>query len=522
MSPLRKYSTQIAKRWVVVAVLAAAGGVLATVWSMTTGATTWTATAALTSQSQERSPEQDGVLALGYVDYFNQDSYQQLLRAQAGISDTVELSAQTGASSPIIYIRASGPSEGEVRDAAANAAEVFREDVRESLVRERRQAADDLQAEIDDNVQELNSLTRTDVEKNVIIDQIRSLQGRLTEFLADNTNQLKQLQPEPGVSSSTPSPVVDVVSGVVGGAIVGILIALLLAAVDRRLRTADEVREATGLPVLAELGRGENAGTQTRLRNLLNGLAAAEGGATPVIAVAGVRSSKGASAFAQELVTAWSARRGGSLHVLADLRTSRPEYNGSPGLVEVLQGRIDVSGAAFARVDGQRVLPPGHVGDVDPYTVAETNAIAEVLEKASETAGLVVLEAPPILEAPEGQSICAAADQVILVIDGGRTGLEDVKKALALLASVSAEAVGIVIHHSDPGGVEQPPPVTVGSALASRARTSPFVPPVPVENDDRGVLVAQRPTPHPRDGVVAASSNGQIDADLSRDGTWQG
>lgn len=522
MSPLRKYSTRIARRWVVVAALAAIGGVLAAVWSVTTATTTWTAAAALTSQSQERSPEQDGVLALGYVDYFNQSSYQQLLRAQAGIPDTVELSAQTGASSPIIYIRASGPSEGDVRDAAANASEVFREDVRESLVRERRLAVDDLQAEIDNNVQILNSLVRTDVEKNVILDQIRSLQGRLTEFLADNTNQLKQLQPEPGVNSSTPSPVVDIVSGAAGGAILGMLLALLLAASDRRMRTADEVRDATGLPVLAELGRGQDASTRTRLRNLLNGMAAAESGATPVIAVACVRSSRGASALAAELVSAWSARRGGALHVLADLRIPRPEYNGSPGLVDVLQGRSDVSAAAVTRPDGQRVLPPGNVVDVDPYTVTETQALAKVFEEASGSAGLVVLEAPPILDAPESQSICAVADQVILVIDGGRTRLDDLEKAIGLLAAVEAEVVGIVIHRADARRAEEPPPVTVGSALANRGLTSPLVAPVPVEDDGPDAAASQRPSPQPRNGVGAASSNGQIDSDMSRDGTWQG
>ena len=106
MSPLRKYTLRVAKWWVLVVVLATAGGALAALWSVSTATTTWTATAALTSQSQERSPDQDGILALGYVDYFNQDSYQQLLRAQAGIPDEVSLSAKTGASSPILYIQA--------------------------------------------------------------------------------------------------------------------------------------------------------------------------------------------------------------------------------------------------------------------------------------------------------------------------------------------------------------------------------------------------------------------------------
>jgi lipopolysaccharide/colanic/teichoic acid biosynthesis glycosyltransferase/capsular polysaccharide biosynthesis protein len=447
MSPLRKYTLRVANRWVLVAVLAIAGGVLAALWSLATVTTTWTATAALTSQSQERSPDQDGVLALGYVDYFNQDSYQQLLRAQANIPDEVSLSAQTGASSPILYIQASGPSEELVRDAAAAAAEVFREDVRESLVTERRQAVDDLQAEIDRQVQDLNSLERTDVEKNVILDQIRSLQGRLTEFLADNTNHLKQLQPQPGVSSSTPSPMVDILSGLAGGAILGVLLALLMAVLDRRVHSAADAEDVAGLPVLADLGR-RLAGRRTRLQNLLNGLSASEDGATPVVALAGVRRSDGAAVLAHELVAAWASRRGGALHVMADLRAPLAGYEQVPGFVDVLQGRAGVPTTAIPLPDGVRVLPPGAVADIDPYAVAEPRHLRWAFQEAATTAGLVVVEAPPVLDAPESQSICAAADRVVLVVDGRTTRADELGEAATLLRAVGAHVVGIVIDRS--------------------------------------------------------------------------
>ncbi len=455
MSPLRKYTLRVAKWWVLVVVLATAGGVLAAVWSMSTATTTWTATAALTSQSQERSPDQDGVLALGYVDYFNQDSYQQLLRAQANIPDDVSLSAQTGASSPILYIQASGPSEGMVRDAAASAAEVFRDDVREALVTERRQAANDLQAEIDSHVQELNSLQRTDVEKNVILDQVRSLQGRLTEFLADNTNHLKQLQPEPGVSSTTPSPTVDIVSGAAGGAIFGILIALVIAVLDRRVRTAGDVQHAVGLPVLADLGR-RHVGRRARLQNVLNGLSASDAGATPVVAVVGVRRSDGASALARELVDAWASRRGGALHVMADFRAPVAGYEQVHGFIDVLQGRVGVDATAISLTDGVRVLPPGVVADIDPYTIAEPRHLTWALKEASAAAGLVVVGPPPVLDAPESQSICAAADQVVLVIEGQKTRSDDLSEAVALLRAVGAQIAGVVIDRS--GGRLTPGP----------------------------------------------------------------
>ncbi|OZM79364.1 hypothetical protein CFP66_26885 [Pseudonocardia sp. MH-G8] len=448
------------------------------------------------------------------------------------------------------------------RDAAADAADAFREDVRESLVLERRQAADDLQAEIDSNVQDLNSLERTDVEKNVILDQIRSLQGRLTEFLADNTNHIKQLQPEPGITSTAPSPLVNVLTGVVGGALVGILIALVLSLFDRRVRTADDVQDAVGLPVLAELGRGRDSETRIRLRNLLNGLSLTEGGTPPVIAVASVRRSPGAPALVDELVAAWSSRRGGAFHVMADLRGPERGYEDGHGLVDVLQGRMSVLAAAVSYPDGLRVLPPG-TPDADPYALADPHSIARVVEEAAKTTGLVVLEAPPVLEAAESQSVCAAADGVILVLDGARMRSDDLQEAVVLLRSVHAQVAGVVIDR-----VQRRPasPVTRSRAVVA-ATPSALVPgsaevngaePRHVEADGAeingaeingaetggaetggaeingaetggagsnardGTSATERPSPYPREAMATAGSGASVDPDASRDGTWQG
>ncbi len=95
-------------------------------WSMTKAAAVWTATTALTTQSQTRAPEQDAVLSLGYVDYFNQPTYQQVLRAEATIPAAVTLKAETGAASPIVYIEAMSSLLAVSKSAAQAAADVFR------------------------------------------------------------------------------------------------------------------------------------------------------------------------------------------------------------------------------------------------------------------------------------------------------------------------------------------------------------------------------------------------------------
>src|SRR5580765_3944716 len=134
VSPARLLLGRIRRRWLLVVGLAIVGAVGAGVWSTTAAAQAWTGTIALTTQSQNRAPDQDAVLALGYVDFFNQDAYQQVLHAEIGAPAGVRLSAKTGATSPVFYIQATGTSADQVRSLAASAADRFRSDVRNSLI----------------------------------------------------------------------------------------------------------------------------------------------------------------------------------------------------------------------------------------------------------------------------------------------------------------------------------------------------------------------------------------------------
>ncbi len=85
MTPLQMHTRRVLRRWRLIVALAVLGALAGGLWSMLARSASWTATSALTTQSQTRAPEQDAVLALGYVDYFNQESYQELLRSQTGI-----------------------------------------------------------------------------------------------------------------------------------------------------------------------------------------------------------------------------------------------------------------------------------------------------------------------------------------------------------------------------------------------------------------------------------------------------
>ena len=110
-------------RWLVIAfgVL----GMIAALAIASSGSTTYTATSvvvvgsASTQSTSSRSPDQDAVLAAGYVSILNSDSHQRTLKSIGKVPDNVDISASPVAGSPFINIAATA-STPEVAVQASN------------------------------------------------------------------------------------------------------------------------------------------------------------------------------------------------------------------------------------------------------------------------------------------------------------------------------------------------------------------------------------------------------------------
>lgn len=484
MNVLKSYVGPVLRRWpLIIAVCLVVSGI-SVGWAVTHSSPTWTATAVLTAQSQDRAPDQDGVLARGYVDYFNQPTYQSLLRSKRKISDDVSLAAKTGADSPILYVEATAPSADAAKAAASAAAEGFRVDVRDSLVVERTQEVKDLQTQVDGAVVELQKPGTTEAEVSVILDQVRSLQGRITDISSDATNHLKMLQEEPGVTESGSSPVVTMVAGVLGGLALGVLLAFLLALLDDRVRTASDVRRL-GLEVVANVPRSADARVRRRsIEKLANSLGLVGMDRPPVFAVVTPSRSAAGSRIAHDLAVVFGKRRPGGLLVEADLRGAPTGPAGRPGLVNVLEGQASVNDAMV--VDsrtGIRVLPAGNLNGRDPYTTMDPTALVVLITDVSRNYGAIVLDAGSLDEAPESQVVCASADRVIIAAERGTTRRRDLVEAQRLLRDVHASVVGLVLD----------------AAVASGEPAAPQRAEWPANMNVPTVRVAISP---PRDGVA--------------------
>lgn len=470
MSPLRLQLDRIRRRgWLVLAIAVLA--ILAALAASRGEQATYTGKSTLTITSQDRAPEQDAVLAQGYAEYFNEGSYQQILRARAGVPADVTLNARTAAASPIVFVEAVASNPDVAASAATRMAETFRDDVNANLRADRDQAVEELRKEIAGARAELDSVSDDSAESTLITSTILALQDRMAAIQSDNSNQLQELQLDAGVSSSSPNLVQNVALGLVGGLILGCLAALAFAAVENRLATADDVRDQLGLDTLAVIPDGKSrSAARSRVQQLMrlaNLVSLSDLPRPMTVAVAAPRATTSTSHVA-EGVAAYRAVQGErTLLVKADLHDEHRDRR--PGVAEFLAGPsgVGLDGMVLrGRVGSMQVLPAGNP-PADPYALFSHDRFADLVERAKSIVDLVVIESPPINEAAEGQVVCTTADGVILVIEENATRTADAAETCQLLEQVSATLLGVVITGSGLGAASPPPPTSTSQQIVN-------------------------------------------------------
>ncbi|MGH3933138.1 MAG: hypothetical protein ACRDTF_24555 [Pseudonocardiaceae bacterium] len=469
MSPLRIQLDRLRRRaWLIVAITILAG--LTAAAASLGQHTTYTGRSTLTIISQNRAPEQDAPLAQGYAEYFNEQSYQDVLRQTAGVTGDLSFSARTAATAPIIYIEATAPTAELAASAAAAMATAFLIDVNANLLSDRESKIAELRNQITAERALLVTLPESSPEASLSANTILDLQNSISELQADSSSQLRELQLNAGVSVLEPRMAQNIGLALFGGLVLGCVIALALAGVENRLATAHDVRDRLGLDTLVTLpgGRSRSANRRRaqRFMQLANVVGMGELGRPATVAIISPRTTAGTARVAEGLAYYRALQGERTLHMCADLHQQRGKYRrdehqGLQGVAEVLAGGSVLGGAGLEGkiVPGwcatMQVMPAGN-SRVDPYALFARERFTDLVRRATDVANLVIIEAPAIIEAAESQVICSIADRTILVIDENTTRAGDAVEACQLLEQVEARLLGVVIVGSPVGRVRPP------------------------------------------------------------------
>jgi capsular exopolysaccharide synthesis family protein len=281
-----------------------------------------------------------------------------------------------------------------------------------------------------------------------------------------------------GSGQIAPTPKRNAMLGVMLGLMIGIGGAFLMNALDRRIRSADELERELQIPLLAKLPAPRRRGDRltildrppdevseavSRLRTSFD-FANAEAQAKVVMATS-AGAQEGKSTTIANLAVALS--RTGRHVVLVDLDIRRPSLArlfhlpDGPGMTEVASGKVDLSTALNpvstvplrARVAALRdaetnvgvleVITAGRL-PVEPGEFVETAGLTNLLQQLRSRAEIVLVDAPPILATGDAMALTGKVDAILLINRLGALTRPTLRELLRALDRSPAPLLGFV------------------------------------------------------------------------------
>ncbi|MFI7744927.1 polysaccharide biosynthesis tyrosine autokinase [Kocuria rhizosphaericola] len=268
---------------------------------------------------------------------------------------------------------------------------------------------------------------------------------------------------------SAPNVRRQVAAGMLLGLALGLFYAFVRFRLDKGIRSAEDIRDGLGLPVLGVVPREEQlmrrpsiveaddsrsgGGTAYveafgKLRvNLSFG---SQPGSPGVIVITSPLPGEGKSSITANLAVAIASTGRNVVVIDGDLR--QPAIAGifgiapAPGLADVLKGQIQVDEALQTddKFPNLRILGAGH-GVRNPSKLLSPEVVQHLLETLAASA-MVLVDAPPVLPVADAALLTAAADGAILVANTESTTTDVLNQALETLDQVHGTVLGIVLN----------------------------------------------------------------------------
>lgn len=276
----------------------------------------------------------------------------------------------------------------------------------------------------------------------------------------------------------SPKPVISTIFGLFVGLVLGLVFAFIRDALDRRLRTASDVRSHLDLPILGHV-RTEALGRSVfNPKNRKKGMQAVDLEAyrimrrnleflnvdkpAHVVVVTSALPAEGKSTVAASLAVA-AAQSGRSVLLLeSDLRrpTLAERLGGaaSPGVSDYLVGEAEpgrvVQPLQFD--EGAVVAPDGTTGSVigfvsagspspDPAQLLGSKRFEQLLTDVRDVYDLVIVDSCPVLPVVDTLEFLPLVDAVILCVRVGQTTRDQAHAALTTIQRLPERPIGVVV-----------------------------------------------------------------------------
>jgi polysaccharide biosynthesis transport protein len=263
-------------------------------------------------------------------------------------------------------------------------------------------------------------------------------------------------------SPSRPRPLLYLALAAVLAVALGVVAALARERFDHRLRLDDASTEVLGLPIIGRLPKATNRAAATAAlaeasRLLMANLAFANLGDRPrTVAVVSASEEEGKSTCSLSIGRAATELGIDALLVETDLR--RPSLLAKLGVKasDVAHGvstsLVRPDTPLERQVVGDpasplAVLPAGPIPP-NPAALLGSDGLRQLDQRLRAEFEFVVYDTPPLSAGADATFVAAAADGVVLVIDGSRTHRTRAMQAVEQLRRTRANVLGVVINRA--------------------------------------------------------------------------
>jgi len=271
-------------------------------------------------------------------------------------------------------------------------------------------------------------------------------------------------QPELPEGASAPRPARNLALAGVLGLLLGVGLAVAREALDNTVKSPDDVRAATGGPVLGLIAfdsgaskrplivqdspRSARAEAFRQLRTNLQFVSVT--GSLKSFVITSSVPKEGKSTTACNLALSLTQAGVRVCLVEGDLRRPRvADYlglEGAIGLTSVLIRQVTLDDALQPWGDGTlEVLPSGPLPP-NPSELIASAGMDELLRSLEQRFDLVLVDAPPLLPVTDGALLAALTDGAVLSVRTRTTRREQLTQATAALQAVDAKVLGVVLN----------------------------------------------------------------------------
>lgn len=251
------------------------------------------------------------------------------------------------------------------------------------------------------------------------------------------------------------------------GSALGSMLAFVRDWMDQRLRSAEEIKQVLGLPVLGVVPHIANAGTPSQRGMIIHNESMSDvaeayrtvrtavyfgqaGEVARTILVTSPTPGDGKTTLASNLAIAMAQAGNRILLLDADFRKPTQhkifELDKRVGLSSVLAGEIKLEAAiSHTAVSGLDVLPCGPI-PANPSEILNSQTFADILDQLVQKYDHVILDSPPIMPVTDSRILAASCDATVLALRAERSTRKGALYARDVLRSVGSQILGVVVN----------------------------------------------------------------------------